>query len=524
MRIIRSLLVIIIIVGLVPACGNNDPQEYSLLGRSIINGEPDNRLSHMAVVAVFNGWGLCSGTLISKRVVMTAGHCVENVNPANFLVLFGSDTGAAFSRRVAEASLHTNYDPGGGQTPAFDIALLLLSSSPPPGISPIPHLPNTMALTDADLGSPLDFVGFGQDENGTTGFKLSVVNDLDFICLDAGGCAFGFHPAQRYTICYDQSPGGPCSGDSGGPAIIVRNSKEYVAGITSYGSEGCLVYGCSTKVDEFTSYINDFIAGRLGEDCSQNEDCRSNHCANDVCCEDACLDSCKSCALPGSAGNCQAVPDGTPCPDGDKCNGNEICDSEGVCQPGEDLVCADSNVCSSDSCFPASGCVFNQVPNGTPCDNDNMCDGRETCDFGYCASGEIPDCDDQNPCTTDSCDQQQGCVNVVLADGTPCGDGNCGSKECQAGECVTSELQSCDDLDPCTRDECDPDVGCINEPWPDGMKCGECLVCENQRCVDDPDCARAGGCSCNATSQAASKSWLLFGLLVLFVFRTYLHD
>ena len=39
----------------------------------------------------------------------------------------------------------------------------------------------------------------------------------------------------------------------------------------------------------------------------------------------------------------------------------------------------------------------------------NACNGVETCRSGVCASGTALNCNDSNPCTSDSCDPAAGC-------------------------------------------------------------------------------------------------------------------
>ncbi|MBW2263315.1 MAG: hypothetical protein JRG91_15210, partial [Deltaproteobacteria bacterium] len=72
------------------------------------------------------------------------------------------------------------------------------------------------------------------------------------------------------------------------------------------------------------------------------------------------------------------------------------------------------------------------------CDNGLFCDGEETCDSGECQPGTAVDCDDSDPCTMDSCDDDLGtCVNDTLDaddDGyaaitAPTGE-DCGGTDC----------------------------------------------------------------------------------------------
>ncbi|WP_169796480.1 MYXO-CTERM sorting domain-containing protein [Chondromyces crocatus] len=99
-------------------------------------------------------------------------------------------------------------------------------------------------------------------------------------------------------------------------------------------------------------------------------------------------------------------------------------------------------------------------PNGTPCEDGNLCTTGDTCVNGACVGGGMPDCNDQNPCTDDACDPQLGCV--VEHNTQPCEDGDLchGPEVCAFGVCVTGPQIYCYDGDPCTDDTCDPAIGC----------------------------------------------------------------
>jgi hypothetical protein len=406
-----------------------------------MNGVPDHSPAHGAVVAISDGGMLCSGTLVTPRGVLTAAHCVQGRDPAAFTAYFGWKIDGALERRVAEGQVHPAYDPGTPDPwspPVNDLAMLRLAEPPPAGVEPIPVLPASLGLTSADLGTMLTFVGFGEDEAGQTGERLRVDNDLGWLCPGPAPCALfpGTQAAPR-NLCQDQKPGGPCSGDSGGPAFIQRDHKEYVAGVTSFGDSDCHFFGCSTQADAFERWIAEYAAGELGSACQQGTDCQSGFCARGVCCATPCDRPCDSCALPGSAGECRPVMDGTPCPDGNVCNGEEICQGE-VCQPGTPLSCQDGLHCTRDECDPAAGCVFVPLPDGTPCPDENRCNGEETCQAGACTPGEALRCEDDEICTLDECDPRDGCRHTPAPDQTLCGP----THRCLAGVCFEEKIES----------------------------------------------------------------------------------
>ena len=81
---------------------------------------------------------------------------------------------------------------------------------------------------------------------------------------------------------------------------------------------------------------------------------------------------------------------------------------------------------------------------------------------------EMPVCAPQvDPCSREYVSQFGcACVPTHQPDGTNCGipgDTNaCVRSECRAGSCEEIKLLDCDDGDPCTVDECDPESGCSN--------------------------------------------------------------
>jgi hypothetical protein len=211
------------------------------------------------------------------------------------------------------------------------------------------------------------------------------------------------------------------------------------------------------------------------------------------------------------------VPNGYECADNNLCDGTEVCQN-GQCVEGQPLDCANDNLCTIDHCDPALGCVHDPVLDGTPCSNGNPCDGEETCLRGNCAVGEPRDCDDHNLCTADSCDPASGCEHEVLQDGTGCGGGPCGPGVCSAGECVLSDPTLCDDDDPCTQDWCEPESGCQHEVYPDGWECGECKMCLSSVCIQLEDCVEVGGeCGCGKPmAPEQGIGWILLGLALVF--------
>lgn len=126
------------------------------------------------------------------------------------------------------------------------------------------------------------------------------------------------------------------------------------------------------------------------------------------------------------------------------------------------LNCDDGNPNTVDTC--ANGVCQNVNPcdDGLPCTIDSI-DSKT----GECIHTPR-DCNDLNSCTGDSCDAVTGnCVHTPLA-GATCNDGNaCTYGDiCTAGANCLGIQRNCNDNNPCTTDTCNPEIGCINTPIP----------------------------------------------------------
>ena len=255
-----------------------------------------------------------------------------------------------------------------------------------------------------------------------------------------------------------------------------------------------------------------------GSVCTSGDACKSGVCAvgGGVDCDDknpCTTDSCDAklgCANVANTAPCDA--DGSLCTVGDTC-------ADKVCLAGAKKPCDDGEVCTTDSCNPTTGgCIFDGAPQqGSACDADgSVCTVGDACASGKCAPGQVKSCNDNNPCTDDSCDKAKGCV--FAPNSQPCDDGNACTQNdlCVASQCAGKSLNpqvDCDDGQVCTTDACDPKVGCTHSanqaPCDDGNPCTQGDLCAAKSCTSgsnvcgcqkDADCAaQEDGDLCNGT-------------------------
>jgi len=214
----------------------------------------------------------------------------------------------------------------------------------------------------------------------------------------------------------------------------------------------------------------------------------------EACTYDACSDE----------GKCQHFPNETvnlvlaaTCTDANDCTGQDHCEG-GTCAPGKLVECNDDVPCTFDSCVAQGGCEHSATQmNGKACSDQDKCSKDDACQAGVCHGSPLS-CDDGKPCTADSCDKSLGCLHVSL-DGEFCDDNNsCTlSDTCSAGQCLGSGKADCDDNEACTIDSCDWLQGCVNDAQStEGGKCSDGSLCtKGDVCTQGKCLGQAINCS-----------------------------
>ena len=329
----------------------------------------------------------------------------------------------------------------------------------------------------------------------------------DDACDTGSGCVHVYNtaPCSDGNACTtnDACAGGVCVG---GSALNCDDSNV------------CTDDSCNTTTGCLHS--DNTVACDDGNACTTNDACAGGACVGGSppnCSDDnACtVDSCDT-ALGCQHSNASV---GTPCGDSSdsNCDNPDTCDGSGVCQSNHEangLSCSDGVYCNgAETCQDGVCALGPPVPDccevDGDCDNHNVCDGGESCVSHTCVPGTQLDCNDSNPCTTDSCDPDDGCQHVDNTD--PCSDGNaCTTNDtCAAGVCVGGLAPNCDDSNVCTDDSCNPASGCVHTnntvTCDDANACTTNDTCANGACVGGapPDCSDGNVCTDDACTPAS---------------------
>ena len=272
------------------ACSGAAPPTASS-SQAIINGTLDD--GDPAVVLLFaqvpgqSGGSLCTAEIISPHVVMTAAHCVapQTVGAGAVFTVFTGTALPAMGAPPADTLLkvsETHFNPAfmldAMGNDSNDIAVVILEQ--PTAIPPLTF--NHFDLPAKLAGSAVRLVGYGltdgSDTAGTTaGTRHTAPTTLNFI-------------RPQIVELWDNMHSN-CEGDSGGPALMMLNGKERIAGITQVGYVGCPVKlaASDTRVDAYASFVDGYVnmidppAVAPGGACTADSECGTLACLNGIC-------------------------------------------------------------------------------------------------------------------------------------------------------------------------------------------------------------------------------------------------
>lgn len=238
---------------------------------SIIGGEPVDAKdpiakSTVAIVASVvtadgqEGQFICTGSLLTNNVVLTAGHCVPKVGDefkeVTLYVIFNTDLRAMQRgdiRLVVDTVIHDDYGKMGPQgEDAHDLALVKFAGPMAPGYQLAKFLTDESLLKE---GTKVTLAGYGLIETDGVNTKSDDrLRKVDVEVIESFG---------QHEILLDQTKGkGACHGDSGGPAFLEVNGTQYVWGVTSRGAgkdgkDDCSLVSVYTKVKSESAFIQD---------------------------------------------------------------------------------------------------------------------------------------------------------------------------------------------------------------------------------------------------------------------------
>jgi hypothetical protein len=188
---------------------------------------------------------------------------------------------------------------------------------------------------------------------------------------------------------------------------------------------------------------------------------------------------------------------------GSKCDCSDLVVTTAL-NPCATKVCNDNNPCTDDSCDQATGnCVYTN-DNTNTCSDNNACT-TDTCQAGVCTGASSVTCAAAGTCHVQgTCDPSTGvCSNPIAQDGSACSDGNaCTTESCQGGVCTNSGSVTCPAPGAChIQGTCDTSTGVCSDPIAeDGSACSDNNACTTESCQGGV-CTNSGSVRCTASDQ-----------------------
>jgi secreted trypsin-like serine protease len=233
---------------------------YALPAEGITFGQQDRgRHPEVGALIVRSSAGhfdiLCSGTLISPRVFMTASHCTafleeEGIGPHQVWVTFDPTFGQGSP--LHRGTYHTNpVYGGGGASDTHDIAVVVLDypvSGVTPAKLPPAHLLDTLKAQHQIRSARFAAVGYGTVENDRTAGSHTFFFDGKRRFVDQG-----FNALNKAWLRLSENPstssGGTCFGDSGGPHFLGGARSDLIVALTVTGDSVCRATDVDYRVD-----------------------------------------------------------------------------------------------------------------------------------------------------------------------------------------------------------------------------------------------------------------------------------
>lgn len=251
----NRLLCASVMLAVLAACGGGDdsnptpsnpapiPAEQtcgSLGGTGILNGASctADEVTRSAVVLLnMEGNGLqlgaCTGTIIARRKILTAAHCLDE-GVAVVRVWLGPPN----PQIAAQSFVH--YPGYVFNQAGFDVGVITMAEDLPRNLVPV------LLSRDVRVGETAIIAGWGRDQNNSTA------------TLRAGSTTISAVGSLLQTA-YAPPSSSVCSGDSGGPILISEGGVWSVAGITSATSANVCNTGTNFYQPVRQQNVLDFI-------------------------------------------------------------------------------------------------------------------------------------------------------------------------------------------------------------------------------------------------------------------------
>lgn len=248
----RSYLlgVITAVSGVVGALGLPAVASAEDVRPNIVGGHDATEEYSFMVSLQMQGQHGCGASLIKPDWAVTAAHCVEGGQPADFSVRVGSNNNESGGETAGVSNVQVH--------PSADLAVIQLDKQ-------VQAQPIEIAAESGDPGTDTRIIGWGQTcpEQGC-GEVPTMLQELDTKVVADNDCT-GIEGQSEICTSNPNGDSGACYGDSGGPQIKGSQGNWKLIGATSRSGNGDATCATGpsiyTDVTAFTDWIHQNTGG-----------------------------------------------------------------------------------------------------------------------------------------------------------------------------------------------------------------------------------------------------------------------
>ena len=230
---------------------------------------------------------ICSGTMITDNVFLTASHCTDfftrDLALEGFVAYVSLDQSIPFgeltstkTKLLSVAHVVTNPNYNQSQSDSGDIGVLILNNSVrgvTPATLPTCGLLDHLAAQNGLKAAMFTNAGYGL-QNRVVGGGVPFYQDLNPIPRMFSFSGFNSLNGGYLRLSQNSSTGngGTCFGDSGGPNFMTLNGKQLITSITITGDTVCRSTNVDYRLDTvsaqgFLAYVNAAFGAHIAVSC-----------------------------------------------------------------------------------------------------------------------------------------------------------------------------------------------------------------------------------------------------------------
>lgn len=239
MKRLRLLILFACLVGVMLVPGS---------GQAVIGGEPDTDHPYVGLVA--GQLGLCSGSLVSSTVFVSAAHCF--VDGEQVRVRFGDQVSPATPFTTGTAHVHPGFAPGNSLPFTNDVAVVVLDKAVK--MKRYGSLPSIGAADSLGKKAEVTVVGYGVSvflgPNALSDFKRRTA-DIQLVVRNGAG--------SQTHLRLSPKAADACFGDSGGP--VLQHGTHTILAVNSFTTNGRCQgsYAYRLDIPAAQSFLSQFV-------------------------------------------------------------------------------------------------------------------------------------------------------------------------------------------------------------------------------------------------------------------------